>query len=167
MITLPELLEDPIYKAYFCRKPELPEVAYMCSTPPWQLHVRTGRTWLVASFDTYSLAFKALKPSLHSVSDAAIVCKRYQSPPPYRTVRIKGKYKVINGIRSQETRLVQWKPKLPMAEADHYWCGYCRRPTVFAYFRKHHALSDNAVPIDSSVQRCTICGASERLVTLR
>jgi hypothetical protein len=169
MITLPELLEDPKYKAYFCRKPELPAVALMCSTPPWQVHLRYGRKWEVLYADTYVEAFKALKPLLPEISDGAIVCKRFQSPPPMRIVKIKGKYKTVNGVTTQETKLVPWKPKLPMAEADHYWCGYCRRPTVFAYFSKHHALGlqSPGVPVDSSVMRCSICGASERLVTLR
>lgn len=165
MISLRELLQDPIYKAYFSKIPKLPRSALQCSTPPWRVLFKTNGRWKSVNADTYKNAYLILKRS--GFEDGAISCRRVQFQPPIRNVRIKNKFYIDNdGNKKQVVRSVTWRPKLPEAEQSHNWCPYCRRPTVFAYYRKHHALSLN-VELDPSVLRCGICGASERIVTLK
>lgn len=174
MITLPTLLEDPKFKEYFCKVPKLPYAATRLPQP-WEVQMRLKgkKGWTIEKLDTYKGAFLLVNGYRKegNLVDGAIVCKRIQFPPPMRVVRIKGKYKIVNGVRSQETRLVAWKPTLDIGEPDHHWCGYCRRPTVFGYYRTHHALPKTAlgkgVELDPSILRCAICGASERIVSLK
>lgn len=177
MITLPELLKDQVYKRYFLQNPKLPLSVYAGPTPPWRvlarLHSRDGK-WVSINYEKYVGAFGRIKTALREedLIDGAIVCRRMQFKPPTRTVRIKGKYFTNPaGERVQVTQSVVWKPKLDPVEPWHNWCPYCRRPTIFNYFGKHHALPaakiGKGVDLDSSVLRCSICGASERLVTLK
>ena len=177
MITLPELLDNDVrFAKYFQKVPRLPPVASRCSTPPWRILFKTHDHpgWMSRNARTYADAFRFIVPLYKKLEliDGAIVCRRMQFGPPQRIVRIKGKYtKNAQGESIQLTRLVDWKPQIPTDESWHNWCPYCRRPTVFAYFRKHHALPSNkdgkGVDVDPSVLRCSICGASERLVTLK
>lgn len=167
MITLLELLEDKTFKQYFLTKPVIPAVAASLS-PPWRVYVqlegRHGR-WGRKSFDTYTEAFKWLKPRLHSFHDAAITCPKVTSYGPTRMVKIKGRYvEGSDGVKRQATKRVPWKPKIPADEIDeHRWCPYCRRPTAFRWFSQHHALG-KLEGVSLSFRRCVICGASENML---
>lgn len=165
MISLRELLKDPIYKKYFTTLPELPASAFKCSTPPWRVIYRDESGWKARNASSYREAFSVLKGS--NFIDGAITCRRIQFDPPIRRVRLKGKFYMLpDGTKQQVVKDIVWKPKLPGDETWHNWCPYCRRPTVFSYYRKHHALK-TSVELDPSVLRCAICGVSERIVTLR
>ena len=165
MIGLRELLADPIYKKYFVTVPKLPDCATKCSTPPWRVLFRDQHGWKSTFAETYHEGFKVLKDN--SFLDGAIISRRFQFAPPSRIVRVKGKFYIApDGTKQQVKKSVTWRPKLDPYETRHNWCPYCRRPTIFSYYRKHHALSTLGVEIDPSVLRCGICGASERLVTL-
>lgn len=170
LITLPELLEDPIYKDYFLAVPK-----FRGKKPKYRLYVQLkGQTqWRSRDYDKYSDAFNTLKKYLkaNKVHDAAICCKSRPSLPPQRTVRLKGKYRIDSqGKRVQVTARTAWKPKVDGADSDyHIWCGYCRRPTAFRYYSKHHALMKvmrtmGQPLVNPSVRRCVICGSSEELV---
>lgn len=165
MISLRELLQDPIYKKYFVTIPKLPDAAYKCSTPPWRVLYRDTTGWKSRNATTYKEAFLILKES--DFLDGAITCRRLQFSPPTRRVRLKGKYYLLqDGTKQQVVRDIIWRPKLDSFESTHYWCPYCRRPTIFSYYRKHHAMKTQ-VQLDPSVLRCSICGVSERIVTLK
>lgn len=171
MLTIIDLLEDPIYKAYFCKVPKLPKTS--STTPPWRLYIqRKGETrWRRRDFDTYSAAFKVLKKLLKEdkVKDAAIHCRRMSFAPPVRMMKIRGKYvRGSDGVSRQATKRVDWEPKIPADIFDeHEWCPWCRRPSVFKYYSRHHALGQLGMTIDPSVPRCVICGASVRIATYR
>ena len=170
MISLLELLEDKEYRQFFQKIPKLPSAAYLPSTPPWRVLIRVqGGSWKSSYEKTYAEAFETLKYYKPLMIDGAIISRRVQFPVFQKIVRIKNSYVIVNGERRQVTKPVNWKPKLDPYESAHYWCPYCRRPTVFGYYRKHHAIPQNfaGVGIDPFVLRCSICAASERLVTLK
>lgn len=169
MITIHDLLKDTTYKQFICQQPSLPPHMTR-ALKPWRLMVQLKgeQHWRMKRFGTYSEAFKAMKKILPRAADATINCPALGFVAPTRVVRIKGKFHT-NG--QQLTRLVTWKAAMPMGEfEEHHWCPYCRRPSVFKRFRRHHALQGNAIgglPIDPSLLRCSICGASENIVSLR
>lgn len=181
MITLPDLLEDKTYRKYFCTVPKLPPSAMICSTPPWRVIMQTTEShrWLSQFAETYREAFAIIRRPGHSLVDGAIISRRMQFNPPIRTVRIKGKFvtdgkgkflRDEQGQRIQQTATRIWKPKLDaMSDGFHYWCPYCRRPTEWRRFGSHPAVSDRMPPgvlLDPGMDRCCICGVSERMVTL-
>lgn len=174
MIPLSTLLEDPDYKEFFLKVPKLPAVVYSANqAPPWRLYVllKGDKNWRRKDFPAYAPAFKHLKRLLKSgkVEDAAINCRRFTSPPPLQSIRVRGKYVVgSDGVRRQVVKRVEWKPRYTRDDfEDHTWCPYCRRPTVFRYYARHHAMADLGIAIDPSVQRCCICGASSRIANYR
>lgn len=169
-LTIHDLLEDPQYKAFFCKIPVLPESPSI--KPPWRLFIQLkgDKRWRIKDFDTYPEAFNFLKKKLKAgvVHDAAIHCRRFSYPPPVVMKRIRGKYvRGSDGKERPATKRADWKPKLPDDLERHDWCPWCRRPTVFKYYTRHHALQKIGLPIDPSVARCNICGASTRIATYR
>lgn len=166
LIPMSELVRDPVYKRFLQTKPTLPGIARsqkMMASPPWVVYIqkRADGPWGKKEFWKYSDAFKFLKKALKlGVHDAALNCKRVGFDPPLRFARIKGKFVVgSDGKERQATKAVPWKPKLDVGDEDHHWCKYCRRPTVFKYYRKHKRLQ----VVDSTMPRCCICGASARI----
>jgi hypothetical protein len=171
LITLPELLQDSEYRKFFTT---VPKTILTPGRQPWRLFVQkqADGPWSKKEFEKYAEAFKFLVPLLKSgIHDAAIQSRGIAYAPPQRIARVtkNGKPSYVvgsNGKRQQKTVLVQWKPKLPADEQAHTWCTYCRRPTVFQWFRSHHALrsfglADLVSPAD---RRCTICGTREDFV---
>lgn len=168
MITMSELIEDKVYRRFLETKPVIPPIARskrLQISPPWTVYVQreADGSWGKKDFWKYSEAFNFMRKALRlGVHDAAINCKRVAFRPPNRFARIRGKYIVgSDGIRRQATKAVPWQPRLGPGQPDHTWCPYCRRPTVFKYYRRHKAIK--LAFIDSSVRRCCICGCSERL----
>lgn len=168
MLTIHDLLEDPHYKAFFLKIPKLPVV--LPGSKPWRLFIKlkaNGR-WAQKDFESYAAAFKYFnrKRKDGQVLDAAINCRRASFAPPLRYAKVKGKYIIgSDGIRRQATKAIPWQPVLDLESTDDIrWCPWCRRPTAFRYYGKHHALSSSVgLAIDPSVPRCEICGASERI----
>lgn len=168
MIPMSELIKDPFYKAFLTTPPKTPSVSRdpnKCKSPPWVVYVQkeANGPWGKKEFWKYSDAFKFFKKALKlHVADCTINNRRFGFDPPSRMVRIKGKYvKGSDGITRQATKIVTWRPQLLPEDGEHHWCRYCRRPTVFKYFRKHKALK--GVDIDTTTPRCCICGASTRI----
>lgn len=173
MLTIHDLLEDATYRAYIKRRPHLP-AHYTPDKLPFRLMVKLKGEpqWRMRRFGTYDEMFLAFKKLLPKLQDAALQIPGTGDTPPNRVVKIKGKFFTNGkGERLQVTKLVPWQPKIPADEfEEHHWCNYCRRPTVFKRFTRHHALSarkTGGVPIDPSLHRCTICGASENIVNIR
>lgn len=167
MITLDELLQDPDYRRYFARTPRLKNTNRVY--PPWTLYLQHSETgkWHSKGYDKYSDAYHAYK-SLHEkgrVKNAAIASMGQGFRAPTKVVKVRGKYHIdAKGVKRQVTKLITWKPRLPIEEADHQWCPYCRRPTIFRLFNQHHALNhlvSQGITINPNIPRCSICGASE------
>jgi hypothetical protein len=173
MITIHELLRDEHYRKFICRVPTLPFVYSTPSMQPWRLIVQLKGEdhWRTKRFGTYQEAFKALKTLLPKIADGAINCPALDFKPPTRSVYIKGQYIMVSGRKVQKSKTIAWKPKLPIGEnEDHHWCAYCRRPTVFRRLNHHNILSAKklgGLPIDDTLFRCVICGASENIVNLK
>lgn len=172
MIPMSELLKDPTYKKYLLRIPQVPAASQLPHlSPMWVVYVKpeVEGKWRRKSFRKYSKAFKFFKKAMAlGVADACINNKRLAFDPPARLARIRGKFVVgSDGVKRQATKRVEWKPRLSGDDPDHEWCLYCRRPVEFKYYSKHPALKAHEsmwdIPLDSSVRRCCICGASERI----
>lgn len=172
MITLRELLDDPIYKAYFTKIPKIPS---HIQGLPWKLMILKPQEtqWRTKRFATYPEAFKALKKVLPVAADATINCPPLDWQPPIRLARVKGKVHETGRLKGQPImRAVVWKPQISGDLAAHHWCPYCRRPTVFQYYSIHPAMTKQRIgaigaAVDPTFLRCGICGASEMLVNLR
>ncbi|MCA1807230.1 MAG: hypothetical protein LC687_05205 [Actinobacteria bacterium] len=170
MIALSELLKDPVYKEYFLAVPKFRTKALR--KPKFRVYVQLkGETvWRGKDAETYPEAFQIIKKYLKAgtLHDGAICCKSHASNPPMRNVRLKGQYKLDSkGKKVQVTKRVVWQAKLDGNDPDYQrWCPYCRRPTAFKYFVKHHALNylGDGMSIDPELRRCVICGSSERLI---
>lgn len=169
MITIHDLLEDSTYKEFFCRPPKGVPLLHP-DQKPWRLYIQMNGSlkWAYKDCATYSEAFKRFRKALKAgeVHDAAISSRRHAWRPPNRIARIKGKYVIgSDGVRRQATKPVPWRPKLNGEDivdpVD--WCPYCRRPTAWKYYGKHHAFGNLGIAIDQSVMRCHICGASVRI----
>lgn len=128
------LKDDEYYRKWFTKEPTI-KVHH--TKPPWRLFVQKekGGPWYKKDLPTYAKAFAAVKLKLPEYWDMAIHCKPQAFKPP--VVRV-GKKKVWN----------------PIPEG-HIWCAYCRRPTVFYFYRRHPNLRNF---ISEGAMRCQICG---------
>lgn len=175
-LTIRDLLADPAYKKYFVRVPKLPS-HYTPDSLPWKLMIlKRGETsWRSKRFGTYPEAFAALKKLLPKIQDGVINSPGVNFMPPVNVMKIKGRVHESGPLKGQPilvNKLWDWKPMLDGDMETHHWCPYCRRPTVFKYYRQHQAMTKSRVGIigtllDPSLLRCSICGASERVVPLR
>lgn len=171
MLSIHDLLEDDIYKSFFCTPPKLPKGVKHAT--PWRLFIqrKSDGRWASKDFATYAEAFKRYRALAKKglVKDATINCRTFSFGPPKRTVRVRGKYVIDSkGKRVQVTQRINWEPLLDPADPhDYLWCPYCRRHTGFDYYTSHHALNHlkkQGIVLDPSERRCHICGASERLI---
>lgn len=159
MMTIHELLEDKAYREFFLKPPAMPRLYKANGMAPWRVYIRRDHTgpWAKKDCMTYREAFEVFKRWSPQIHDAAITSRAVAFSPPYKMARIRGQYVVHKGKKVQKTKLVVWTPKVPAEEGIHTWCPYCRRPTIFRYFSKHHAFPEGAFGIGEH-QRCTICG---------
>lgn len=147
------LLKDPIYRKWFAKVPYLPKSAR--GGQPWYLYLQRGQDgrWSRAGLTTYAAAYKWVVNHHGEVHDFAIVSKRKSYLPPIYRPKVE-----INGKMEPARKKVYWT-NYP---SNHNWCPYCRRPTIFREFTKHHAIN----PVHKSMGlfsmgpqiRCTICG---------
>jgi hypothetical protein len=158
-IRFKDLLEDQVFRAWFNRRPsDPPKSLFNPPKPAWYVmfqREQDGR-WTRASFTSYAKAHKYVRTIYKDVWDLALGCYRRDYGPPLIQVTYTAK---VNGKKVKKQRSELWR----RSPEGHRWCGFCRRPTVFRYFTKHHAL-----PLKVLVGyelRCSICGA--RLSFLR
>lgn len=133
------LIKDPIYRQYLQKRPTLDHIV---STAPWRVYVQLTQSgpWARKDFRTYPEAYRfLLKHYRQGAHDLSLGCKPRAFPLP--------QVKTKSGARQPLIRLIP---------DGHTWCGYCRRPTVFRYFKRHHALPKNYPPNPDAL-RCTIC----------
>lgn len=174
MITLPELLKDPKYLEFFKTVPKT--LVPLAGHKPWRLYIqkRADGPWSKKDFERYADAFRWLARCLKGegntpIHDAAIQSRGIAFAPPTRIAKVTKNGKPVyqvgsDGKRVQKTVIVRWRPRLDGMEEAHIWCPYCRRPTVFRWFRSHHALRASGMDglVDPSDKRCTICGVREQ-----
>lgn len=163
MITLPELLEDKAFRKFFERQPSIPVVKR--TTPPYRIWVQKeprGR-WAKKDVGSYQSAVRWFDKNLELIYDGALAIPSTQTAPPKRLVRVSKDGKPVlvrnaDGTKTQKIKEVLWVPRIPADERKHLWCPYCRRPTVFAWFSKHH---NQPKVLQPEYSRCTICGLRE------
>lgn len=157
--TMRQLLDDPVFRSYMRRPPQLPVV--LRHGNPWQLWVRTIRgTWKTGQMPTYADAWRATARRVRDDEDAADVClvsRRVFFGPPGQwesyKVRIteKGKSSRIE-TRWRWVHTFHWEPGLE-------WCGRCRRPSRFLPLpNTHHALRRAPAVSGEDNERCMFCG---------
>lgn len=180
LITLVELLEDAKYKAFFTTPPKM--LKPLPGQKPWRAMVqrRAGGPWAKKEYETYADAFRTIKDNLRAgtLYDGAIQSRSIPFGPPRRIAKVTRGGKPVwhtrngkivldsSGQRIQKTVVVLWKPKLEAADETHDWCTYCRRPTVFRWFKSHHALRAAGLQelVDPTDRRCSICAAREDFI---
>lgn len=141
-VPLRQLLSDPIYREWLRTPP-------VGGFPEWArfrvyAKVEENRPWARKDFDTFVEAYNFLARNLKNWYDAALISTNYESRPP--VVRINKRRQYLASV---------------LSVPGHQWCGQCRRPTVFGYFRSHHAFSGlNFKPLPYK-KRCGICGMAQ------
>lgn len=168
-LTTRLLLEDETYRNWFRRPPTEPALApgrEGGDAWPWYVYVLGNQAdphWARKPFQNYAGAFGFVRRGLRSFHDMVIVSRRVWFDPPPDVTRPK----------KQGRAFYDWDFRRVWPEADptYQWCGYCRRPTRFLYFRTHHAfpaltrltpegpVSRRDVMPDR--RRCEVCGAGE------
>lgn len=155
-VTMRQLLVDEIFRKWMTRKPEFPHP----ETVRWRLYVQReeGGPWAKRDVESYGEGYRLLAENFKRWHDCALVCLGRESRPPVVRKAVKVKHpktgKMVKGYKR-----VYHKPMISVI--GHRWCGYCRRPTVFRSFSKHHALPHFFKRSLLWEPRCTICGIRE------
>jgi hypothetical protein len=147
VLTLRKQLKDPIFRKWFAMPPRVRPTA--ARTPEWFIYVQAekGGPWRRKEARTYKEGYKWVAKNLKNYHDIALSNKRVCFKPPVVRDKMLGKKRYHF-------------PDDP--DPKSHWCGFCRRLTRFAYFRKHHAMPKW---VDDSVRRCNICGARYETAT--
>lgn len=168
MLTFQEQLElYPQLKEYFKEQPRLGWKDH--PSLPWRVWVQqhAGGKWAKKDFPTYTKAFKFWKLYRNTAHDVSIGCRIQGFEPPGKIVKLTRNgqplmVKTPTG-KHQATKLIPIRPP-----ADHYWCIYCRRFTIFTWFFSHHALrGEMASLMDPAAERCTVCGIRRKTGAFR
>lgn len=131
------LKNDPIYKGWFQKPPAPFKVFVPTQNRPWRVFVqeKANGKWVKIDTPGYAQAYTQVKARLRDSWDLTIhSCPQAWNPP---VVKI-GKKRFYN--------------PMPLG---HNWCSFCRRPTVFRRFKRHHNIP---CAISSEEKRCNICG---------
>ena len=170
MITLDELLRDPEYRAYFAKPPKLP-AHYTPDVLPWRLFVmKQGETkWRSKRFGTYREAFEGFKKMRPVITNAAINCPGLGFMPPIKTFKVKGRVHTTGKQKGKPVlRSRIWVPQIEASMPAHNWCPHCRRPSIFITAALGPRKTETyTLPTSETALRCSICGASERVIDLR
>lgn len=163
-----ELLDLPGFKEFLVTRPEILAVP-IGNKLPWRVYVQKhphGR-WAKKDFETYGAAFKFMKPYIRTSHDVALHCRNIMYLPPGRWLPIRRNGEPVYLLDAQGKprldddgkRIRQKKFKPMQMPPGHTWCAYCRRPTIFTWFSRHHAFPPT-LKIRGNVERCTICGVT-------
>lgn len=169
MIPIHELLEDKTFERYFTTVPHLYPIQ-ADGRLVWRVWVKPSPTspWRKKDVARYSNAVELVTTRLDDIYDAAIQCRGRGYEPPVRRVAVtRGGVPQLDTDGKRIVKRIVWRTPADLTQAygPHDWCFYCRRPTVFAYIRNHHAFKGSALeafPSDT-VRRCTLCGVSHDL----
>lgn len=171
-----DLLQSPSFKEYFRTKIKLPPHLRRAGALPWRVYVQRepdGR-WAKKDFATYAEGANFLLRLLKDGAwDGALHCKAASFKPPGRWVNLTKAGKPVylrdkaGALILRDGKKVRKQKFVPMTiPPGHEWCPNCRRPTVFKWFKKHHAFvqkeaAEFVTVYDPAHLRCTICGIRE------
>lgn len=140
---LRELLAEPLYKAYFKKRP--PEPTAQTLNHPWQVwafNEQTGK-WGSKHCSTYP--------------DAYTFVRKLYVKPEYADIAIVSRA-VIHPLPRAFKLAELWDPY------RYDWCGRCRRPTIFRYMPSGHRALHSAPAITTDEPyRCFYCGVRKLL----
>lgn len=141
-----DLIEDSLFKAWFYRRPALADVTM---ARKWRVYVQKQEDgpWGRRDFRSWKKAMKFVKKIEGRVWDLALNCPSH----PTRQPIVKTGRKTPKGLAVRELWVIP---------SGHRWCDYCRRPTMFRYFGRHHSVPRN-IPVIPYIRMCSICGCKE------
>jgi DNA-directed RNA polymerase subunit RPC12/RpoP len=162
MLTMRQLMDDPIYRAYMKK---VPPVDGFNPNPAWQIWVEEdNRRWLTATFATYAEVWPVfVKRYRYKMGDPTITSRRtfYAPPGEWYKVRVKLSTPRVSpsGVKTTHRIEDRWRQTFHWNDYRAEWCGRCRRPVEFRpLFETHHALKRFPVISDEDNIRCPICG---------
>lgn len=168
-ITLKRLLKDPIYRKWFSTKPA------QGAQGRWRVWFKETPTspWEEKEFPSWKKGFKFVQANINNFYDMALANPSHAySPPVVIWKRTKNpKTEIITKHRRHYVPPVAEDADRMIDNHKHAWCPYCRRPTIFTYFRRHHSYYTRVnflgKPYDTNSQEriCLICGV--RLVFIK
>lgn len=164
VLDIRKLIQDPVYRTFLGTAPILPHV--LPDSRPWYFYLKqewavhgdpahpqavTGTKigWKRKACGTYHQAYGLLREHYKAAHDTVITCRVMPVGPPLDERR----GKPWNWHKSPELARYDFS-------IDYKWCGYCRRPTRFRFFSRHHAVIDAI----NDEKRCEVCGVRERMV---
>lgn len=140
-----ELLRRTTFKQFTIAKPSF-------KSKSWRVYAKVNGRWCTAQFDSWAKALNYAIRRRWDWEDWAVNCTSHETMPPR--------------VRIPSDDGVKLNMAMPVP-AGHRWCGYCRRPTVFGFYRSHHAITSRVTGelrpavISSSELRCSICGCRD------
>jgi hypothetical protein len=173
------LQENRAFKEFFRTKPKVP--THLRGNECWRVYVqmKAGGPWAKRDYTSYPEAANfALRLVKKGAWDLTVHSRAISFAPPGRWVNLTKRgapvYLTQNGKPVlRDGKKVRKQKFVPMhMPPGHIWCPHCRRPTVFRWFRKHHAFiqdpeAEFKVVYDPAHLRCTICGIRESSVNWR
>lgn len=164
MMPLSELMEDRQFNLFFRRTPHLHNIQQdgrLCWRI-WIQQVADGR-WRKKDVADYQFGVRVILGRLESIHDAALQCRgRAYEPPVQRVKLVRAGRPLLDSAGRQQIKEVRWKIPAQLLQdyGLHHWCFYCRRPTVFGYFKNHHAFRGTSLEpfVGADRLRCTLCG---------
>lgn len=148
-ITLRELLKDPLYRQWFGKVPKL---KFGGHERPWRVYAQDepGGKWTRTYFPSYGKAYAFVRENLRESHDMALSCGPQGYRPPVVKVKGKRQYYVPDVVARVNLDAAVDVHK-------HIWCPFCRRWTLFLWYKKHHAMPKHWGTL-SPDRRCKICG---------
>lgn len=163
MITMRELMNDPVYRAYVKRVPINAQPHN--TSPAYRLWVHTAAgSWLTKQGTYQDLWPVFVRFYRENNAEPTITSLRtfYAPPGEWRKVRVRLDKPRLNAATGELTthRVEErWRQTFHWDDYRAEWCGRCRRPVQFIpLFETHHALKRWPVVSDEDNIRCPICG---------
>lgn len=152
-ITMRDLLRDPVFRKWMTRVPTV----HSPIERPWRVWIQRERDnpWAMGDITSYARGYNALVRYIkEGVHDAALTCKVKEFNPP-----ITGVKRALDSRGRQIKLKTYYIPGKPGQSEKHVWCTFCRRPTIFTTFQRHHTFREGRARLcDNTERRCAICG---------
>lgn len=169
MIPIGELLDDKTFRKFFTETPSMYPV--QLTRDAWRVWVKTTPTtpWRRKDVREYQSGVRHILRGVDqgSLHDAVLQSRGVSYKPPTRRVRVMHRGQPVmqvgrDGVAKPRIDTLVWCTPATLVQdyGPHEWCFYCRRPTVFSYFARHHNFVGTPLEAfyDNTVRRCCVCG---------
>jgi hypothetical protein len=160
MLTMRQLMTDPIYRAYMKKVPPKD----FNPQPAWVLWVNpSDNRWLTGMYQEYRQVWPIFIGQFRLGREATITSRRTFYAPPGEWYKVRAKLTTPrvspSGVKTTHRIEDRWRQTFHWNDYRAEWCGRCRRPVEFRpLFETHHALKRWPVISDEDNMRCPICG---------